>query len=184
MFKALQNNFELPEYVSEDLYKDIRMNKDRHSPALVGFVGFGCSYSGKWFGGFARNVSASKPDAELLNRTTRNYCAESKRNLLKQIPRLSGVVFLNKSYDEIEIPANSIIYCDPPYEGTTKYKDGGFDHSAFWEWVRIKHFEGHAVFVSEYRAPSDFITVWEKEVNNSLTKDRGSKQGIEKLFTL
>jgi DNA adenine methylase len=38
--------------------------------------------------------------------------------------------------------------------------------------------------VSEYNAPEDFECLWSKEVNNSLTKDTGSKKGIEKLFKM
>jgi hypothetical protein len=38
--------------------------------------------------------------------------------------------------------------------------------------------------VSEYQMPNDFICVWSKKVNSSLTKDTGSKKGVEKLFTL
>ena len=40
------------------------------------------------------------------------------------------------------------------------------------------------MFVSEYQMPEDFICVWSKEVNSSLTKETGSKKGVEKLFTL
>ncbi len=181
MFKSLVNGFELPDYVSEDEYQEIKNNKDNFNSALVGFVGFGCSYSGKWFGGFARNVAASKPDSELLNRTSRNYCSQSKRNLIKQIPLLKGVVFHNKPFWELEIPNNSIVYCDPPYFGTTKYKDS-FDHKLFWEWCRIMIEVGHKVFVSEYNAPEGWHCVWQKQVNNSLTKNTGGKKGIEKLF--
>lgn len=42
--------------------------------------------------------------------------------------------------------------------------------------------DGHKVFVSEYTAPDDFVCVWSKQVNNSLTKDTGSKKGVECLF--
>ena len=28
-----------------------------------------------------------------------------------------GVTFQNKPYYELELPPNSIVYCDPPYEG-------------------------------------------------------------------
>ena len=42
--------------------------------------------------------------------------------------------------------------------------------------------QGHTVFVSEYNAPNDFISVWQKEITSSLGKDTGSKKGIEKLF--
>ena len=40
------------------------------------------------------------------------------------------------------------------------------------------------MFVSEYTAPDDWVSVWEKRVNNTLTKDTGSKKGIERLFVL
>ena len=36
--------------------------------------------------------------------------------------------------------------------------------------------------MSEYNAPEDFECVWHKEITSSLTKDTGSKMGIEKLF--
>jgi DNA adenine methylase len=74
-----------------------------------------------------------------------------------------------------------LIYCDPPYEGTTKYKDG-FSHTEFWEWCRTKAKEGHQVFISEYNAPNDFKSIYSKEVNSSLTKETGSKKANEQLF--
>jgi DNA adenine methylase len=82
---------------------------------------------------------------------------------------------LNKKY--------KIIYADPPYAKTTGYKDK-FDHEQFWKWCREKKAEGHAIFVSEYDAPADFICVWDKQVNSSLTKNTGAKKAVEKLFTL
>ena len=84
-------------------------------------------------------------------------------------------------YNNLYIPENSVIYCDPPYENTTKYV-GSFDSSAFWNWCRIKASEGLTVFVSEYNAPDDFECVWSKSVCSSLTKDTGSKVAIERLF--
>ena len=81
----------------------------------------------------------------------------------------------------LKIPPNSLIYCDPPYQGTTNYKNA-FNHEEFWEWCRNKTKEGHTVFISEYNAPRDFMCLWEKEIVSSLTKNTGSKKGVEKLF--
>lgn len=98
--------------------------------------------------------------------------------------------FVNKSFDELTLPKNCTIYCDPPYRDTAQYKNSKtgksieFDHELFYTWCRDRHKEGHKVFVSEYNMPDDFICVWSKEVNNSLTKDTGAKKGVEKLFTL
>jgi len=173
LFSGIQNGFIPPNEVTEDEYRNARLN--RIVSPLVSFIGFGCSYSGKWFGGYARgNTNKGEP---------RNYCLESKKNILKQSANLKGVEFIHSSYKDLEIPDNSLIYCDPPYEGTTKYKDG-FNHAEFWEWCRDKTKQGHQVFISEYNAPDDFICVWSKEVNSSLTKDTGGKKAKEKLFKL
>lgn len=55
LFKAVQNGWTPPENISEEFYKEIKENKDKYCKSLVGFVGFGCSFGGKWFGGYARN---------------------------------------------------------------------------------------------------------------------------------
>lgn len=175
LFKAIQQGWQPPDNVSEEEYLEIKNNHQMYKPYLVGFIGFGCSYSGKWFGGYARgNASNGNP---------RNYCMESKNNILNQFKGIQGIEIYNTDYTKIPIPENSIIYCDPPYEGTTKYKDE-FDHKRFWKWCEQKTLEGHKVFVSEYNAPNNWQCIWSKEVHNTLVKDTGSKSGIEKLFIL
>lgn len=172
LFKAIQEGWIPPSEISEETYNSIRKNKELYPSRLVGFVGFGCSYSGKWFGGYARGNTS--------NGEARNYALESKKNLLKQ--DLEGIIIYNKSYFDLQIPKNSIIYCDPPYANTTKYKDD-FDHEIFWNWVR-EQTKYHKIFVSEYSAPDDFECIWQKKVNNTLTKETGSKQGVECLFKM
>lgn len=137
-----------------------------------GYAGFAFSYAGKWLGGWRRDS---------LNK--RDYVNESYKNAIKQNPNIQGVIFVKADYASLIIPDNSIIYCDPPYEGATKYKDG-FNHVLFWNWCREMKKLGHTMFISEYNAPGDFICVWETEISSSLTKDTGSKKAIEKLFTL
>ncbi|HBD92547.1 MAG TPA: adenine methyltransferase [Spirochaetia bacterium] len=173
LFKAIQDGWNPPSEISYNQYQQIKDNKEKYPNYLVGFVGFGCSFSGKWFGGYARGNGS--------NGEKRNYCLESKKNILNQFEKIKEIIILNKNYWELDIPENSIIYCDPPYEGTTKYKDD-FNHEKYWNWVREMINKGHEVFCSEYTAPEDFICVWEKKVNNNLDLNTGSKQGIEKLF--
>ena len=150
-------------------YKDLRKSFDYQHR---GFAGFAFSYSGKWLGGWCRD-GANK----------RDYVKEAYNNAVKQSPLLNGVKFIHSSYSELEVPDDSIIYCDPPYANTTGYKDS-FNHDKFWDWCRLKSFNGNTVFVSEYNAPEDFECVWSKEIVSSLTKDTGSKKGTEKLFRL
>lgn len=72
MFKALQNGYELPDEITEEQYEYIRNNLDEDK-ALSGFVGFACSFGGKWFGGYARD-----------NKKHRNYASTGKRGLIKK----------------------------------------------------------------------------------------------------
>lgn len=185
LLQALQAHWVLPTTVTEQEYQEAKKNSGHWmgiSPTglmawEVGFIGFCCSYSGKWFGGYARgNDSKGVP---------RNYAKESADNLNKQRKNLTGVQFYNGDYmmaGNLNDTDGAIIYCDPPYNNTTKYSNQ-FNHQEFWEWCDKMTEKGHKVFVSEYNAPEGWRCIWQKEVNNSLTKETGSKRGIEKLFT-
>ena len=157
---------------TESDYKQLRKNDDYK---YKGYAGFAFSYGGKWLGGWSRTDKTSIKQ--------RDYVAESYRNAVNQSPLLQGIELITKNYLDLEIPENSLIYCDPPYEGVTKYKDD-FNHSEFWQWCRNMASKGHIVFVSEYKAPDDFECVWEKEIVSSLTQDTGSKKAVEKLFKI
>lgn len=178
MWEALVCDDWIPNaFIEREHYNRIRANKKDYEPWLVGWVGFNCSYSGKYFGGYAGKVKTKIG-------TERNYQAEARKNIDKQKPKLKGVVFTNKKYTELEIPNNSIIYCDPPYRNTTKYNTE-FNHNLFWDWVREKSKQGNKVYVSEYTAPNDFVCVWEKEAKSSLSANGvigGSKISLERLF--
>ena len=163
MWKELLNGW-VPEKVSRDAHTDVKRNTVNYDPYYVGWVRFNCSFGGDWFGGFAGETKTKLG-------TVRDYQAEAIRNVLKQVKYLRGVKLHNKEYYDLYIPDNSIIYCDPPYEGTTKYAND-FDHVSFWDWVRLQHNKGHTVFVSEYAALS------------ANGKSGGNKNSVEKLFTL
>ena len=172
LLEAVQNGQELPEYITKDEYIAVKTNKDNYPDWYVGFVGFICSFRGKFFGGYS-GYYTTKTGIQ------RNYIKERINNILKQ--NLDGIKLVCSSYDALDIPANSIIYCDPPYNGTTKYKDS-FDSDAFWQWCRDKAKEGHTIYVSEYNAPEDFKCIWEKQINSNLGGT--SKTATEKLFTI
>jgi len=160
-----RNSFD---YVPKAIYDDVNRHRSDWDPWFVGYVGFICSFRGKFFGGYNGKVGI------------RNFQEEAKNNFLKQMFFLRGVKFTSMSYLDMEIH-ESVIYCDPPYQGTTQYKDS-FDHSKFWDWCRKMNVD-NKVFVSEYSAPSDFKCVMEKKILNNL---RAGKANVvtEKIFTL
>jgi len=177
MWKALiYNSWTPPEYVTKEEYDNVRTNPDNYSQHYLGWVGFNCSYRGKWFGGYAGKCKTN------IN-TERNYQSESIRNVTKQIPKLVGVDFRCVDYTQLLLPRNSLVYCDPPYFDTTKYRDD-VEHERFWNWVR-KISKEHNVFVSEYVAPPDFKCVWSKEVASSLSRNGtsgGNRLSVERLY--
>ncbi len=176
----------IPKKITKEEYSEIRTDQSKYPAYFVGWVGFNCSYSGKWFGGFADDYYDKGKNYKINGERTvlRNYQLEAISTTLKQVKKLKGVIFQNKPYYELELPPNSIVYCDPPYEGTTKYSND-FDHNLFWNWVRDISKQGHTVFISEYIAPDDFVCVWQKEAKSFLSttkRQRDSKQSVEKLF--
>lgn len=171
LLKGIQNGYELPELITEEQYKYIKEHKEENK-ILTGFVGFGCSFGGKWFGGYARN------------KTNTNYALQSKKSLLKDMNNLMKAEFTCQDYRDVIIPNNSIVYADPPYNNTTGYGKDKFNSDEFWEYMRIIS-KNNKVFISEQTAPSDFKCIWEKEFTRTLDVNKNNQFKVtEKLFTL
>lgn len=130
----------MPETITEEQYQTIRANKDA-DPVLAGFVGFGCSFGGKWFGGYARNKGGT------------NYAAQSKRSLLKDMATLGGAEIFCGDYKQVPIPPGAVVYADPPYDNTTGYNNEKFNSTEFWQAMRLLADTGHTVYISEQTAP-------------------------------
>ena len=173
MWKAIRDGWEIPDTITKEEYDYVKNNKDENK-ALAGFVGFACSFGGKWFGGYAH----------LKNYAEKNYALYSKNSLIRKMKGLQNSNFLCMDYKDVHIPNDSVIYCDPPYEGTTKYSNSKeFNHKEFWEYMRTLSKE-HIVFISEYNAPEDFVEVWSKPqvVKMDARKKENIFTNIDKLF--
>lgn len=163
MWRAVLAGWQPPAEVSEELYREL---KHAEPSRLRGFVGFGCSWGGKWFGGYARGHTSA-----LMVRNS----------ILKIVDDLRGVRFFCKDYRTLR-PSNALIYADPPYQGQTAYSVK-FDHGIFWSIVR-KWSLSNTVIVSEYIAPNDFECVLEIPTRTEL-RVRGKRHPrIERLFRL
>jgi len=170
LYNAVQNGYELPEELSEEEYRHVKDNKDENK-ALTGFVGFGCSFAGKWFGGYARS------------KQKRNYCRGSKNSLMKKMVTMKDVLFMWKDYKTLD-PHGMLIYCDPPYKNTTKYTGvPDFDTEEFWNVMR-KWSIDNDVYISEYNAPADFVSVLDIPTRTNIRDKSDSVcDRTEKLFT-
>lgn len=172
LLQGVQRGYELPESITPEQYRHIREHKD-DDPTLAGFVGFGCSFGGKWFGGYARNATGT------------NYAAQSKRSLLKDMATLQDATFVCADYRRVCIPPRAVIYADPPYNNTTGYHGDRFDSAEFWIAMRLLADTGHTVFVSEQEAPPDIQCVWERKFTRTLDRNKSNQFSVtEKLFFL
>lgn len=103
---------------------------------------------------------------------------------MKQLPNVLDVQCVSWDYTKVKIK-NAVIYCDPPYQNTTKYSTRDFNYREFWQWCRDMS-KDNIVLISEYNAPNDFECIWQKETLANFDSNRGNdidkKKKIEKLF--
>lgn len=156
LLKAIQDGWEPPIVVSEQEYRYTMSHLDEN-PALSGFIGIGCSYCGGWKNGYARSANSSY-----------NYAKGAHNTILRQKQKLEGVLFTTRDYDKVPIPDGAVVYCDPPYKGTTnRYYTRKFDYDAFVKWVEANK-DKYDIYISEYEGnvsswPTSYEVVWEKE---------------------
>ena len=142
MWKALMSGWAPPDVVTEETYQEVRRRADVDDP-MFAYCGFGMSFGGKWWGGYARNGAGT------------DYALNASRSTLLK----ASVLLKACDYREV-LPDDAVIYLDPPYAGRTKPHAyvGLFDHAAFWEHSRslVKH---NTVLVTEFTAPPDFVVL-------------------------
>lgn len=170
MYKELQNGWVPPTSLTREEYAEAK--NGMYSDHLTGFIGFGCSFAGKWFGGYAGSAD-------------RNYCLNAHNSIMKKMKTMQDVEFECKDYQKLN-PEGALIYCDPPYQGTTQYGKivGDFDSEKFWDKVR-EWSKNNTVVVSEYTAPNDFEVVWVRETKTDIrNKNNQQEKRVEKLFIM
>ncbi len=185
MWKKVQDNtFKPPKSINEQQYEKIKNYKSPN--ALKAFIGFGCSFGGRFFGAYAPKYANGKNE---------DYLKEAVNSINRKRPKIQGVKFNCISYDKLN-PINMIIYCDPPYKFSkfpikyrrdVKYYDI-FDNEKFWNIIR-KWSKNNIVFISEVTAPDDFLPIWDKKSHRTVAQSKKtrykSKSDVyttEKLF--
>ena len=171
LWKAVQDDsLVIPIDMTEEVYNTI---KELPSPsALKAFVGFGCSFGGKYFAGYADKYKNNKKE---------DYLKEVTNSIRKKKDKLKDIHFDCCSYDEWD-PHKMLIYCDPPYQETkfpiryrtdTKEYDI-FDNKHFWDVMR-EWSKDNYVFISETSAPPDFEMIWSKSTHRSASQSEKTR---------
>lgn len=89
----------------------------------------------------------------------------------------ANIDFCTSDYRKLNIPEGAVIYCDPPYNGTSDY-GMKFDHEAFWSWCRTV---SNPIVISEYNAPDDFVCIGEQPLRTKKSATSAPLR-MEKLF--
>ena len=86
---------------------------------------------------------------------------------------------MQRDYQEVDLPADSVIYCDIPYKGTKCGKYGGFNHERFYKWAENQE----NLYISEYDMPDNFVEFANIEKIILSAANGNDKKSVEKLFT-
>lgn len=172
LWEAVQRGWIPPSEVSENDYQGLMAAPPS---AMRGFAGYGASFGGKWWGGYARN---SRGD---------DYVGQAQRSLLRKAAVLANnpVWFECISYDLWPVSAGDVVYLDPPYAGTTGYAAAGtFDHERFWRIADSWRELGAHVYVSEFTAPAGWREVWARErlVGIDNRREESYRLRVDRLF--
>ena len=162
-----KDDFALDFFRNEEEYK--RYKLDPIPSQRRCFYRFFMSWGGRSWGGYLERRIYKDREKD------RDFFSEFKNSYNKIKPMLKNVEFHNKSYLDFDME-NSVVYCDPPYEGTQGY-GSPFNHIEFWQRMRYLS-KKNIVFISCEEHPPDFIVVWKKEKLRSLQKERRLKEEL------
>ena len=170
MWQAAVQGWRPPE-ITREMYQ--RLRKEPPS-ALRGFAGFGASFGGKWFGGYG----VSPQNGEMWRRSARTLDRQAG------VFERHGVGFFRADFGACVPPPGTTVYCDPPYQGTTKYADG-LDYAVFYgaliEWSKTCN-----VYVSEYAIPGGVpaVEVWSRDKRVTLKAGDNDAIAVERLWRI
>jgi len=181
LYRAIRNGWQPPAEITARHYRLAKRLPDTHP--FKALCGFGMSYGGKWFGGYAGAEVRAIDDTHRPGRVIHTNPAKAAGASLKWLRDSPNVraVFTADFFDVPVRKTNITIYCDPPYADTTKYSGGDFDSALFWarcrEWARA----GARVLVSEHSCPIPHAVLHETQ-RGMLVHKKGERVRTERLF--
>ena len=106
----------------------------------------------EWIRSVLKGVHDERLELQSLERLERLESLESLKRSeslesLKRLESLGHIKCTNMSYQDYEYQDGDVVYCDPPYENTTRYNNQDFDSKAFYEWVKTRPYQ---VWFSSY----------------------------------
>lgn len=133
--------------------------------------------------GFKKKKSTGRT---LQRRTSQLHCTDcntgSDNYPCREIRggQFSNITSSVLDYAKVEIPKDSVIYCDIPYEDTNVYnKAEGFDYERFYDWC--EH-QTQPVFISSYQMPDDRFDCIEEFSHRSTLSATANNLVTERIY--
>ena len=96
-----------------------------------------------------------------------------------RIPVAATFTPLQGDYRNVDIPADAIVYVDPPYRGTNCHAYKGFDFDAFYAWLRTVP---NLTIISEYTAPPECVEITHTQKQVTADVNNKAKKATELLL--
>lgn len=133
--------------------------------------------------GFKKKKSTGRT---LQRRTNQLHCTdcntESDNYPCREIRggQFSNITSSVLDYAKVEIPDDSVIYCDIPYEDTNVYnKAEDFDYERFYDWC---DHQTQPVFISSYQMPNDRFDCIEEFSHRSTLSATANNLVTERIY--
>ena len=93
---------------------------------------------------------------------------------LESLESLERLEITSASYADLKFARDAVIYCDPPYEGTTcdQYGCPDFDFRHFWEWARRQK----QIYVSDTAPKEGMAVIWDKSLWSKVSGTNNAKR--------
>ena len=98
---------------------------------------------------YSLNANTISDKYRLFRKWRRGQLEQLERlQQLNQLQQLEQLEYSVKDYRKLIINTDDVVYCDPPYAGTSP-NYGGFDHKAFENWY-LHECPAKEIYISEY----------------------------------
>jgi DNA adenine methylase len=167
-----------PSVVTKEEWTTLKYSEE--VSALKAWAGCAASYNAKWFCSYGATANGLYKH---------DYVLEAVNSLAKKTDRMKGhpsIEFTCGDYRGLTdyVNSNSVVYCDPPYEGVFGYPYGGeFDTFAFWNVMAEWSHKGALIFVHEFGAPNGWLPALELTRTSTMRHSGYALRDVETLWT-
>lgn len=150
LYEAVRGGYVPPDVLTLEQYNAILHGRQDPRDPLTGFALCFCSHSGKFGSGYAYD-----DERHAEGTTSRSAAAKAQQDLLALRPMLQRIELRCEDATAFFPAACSLLFFDPPYEGTAEYHAAAPHDHARYRRRLIERSREHFIVASEFAMPPD-----------------------------